>query len=77
MTAARLKCTRVSEMLQKFLDDSKDVRVYALWALAFVGVCLLVGLEKVKPETLEYVLFALFGFASSSRAKDSSNATGS
>jgi hypothetical protein len=35
-----------------------------LWAIAFVGVAVLVGLEKIKPETLEYLLFALAGKAS-------------
>jgi hypothetical protein len=35
-----------------------------LWAVAFVGVCVLVGLGKVKPETLEYLLFAVIGRSS-------------
>lgn len=51
-------------MIEKFLADEHH-KAYALWALAFVGVCVLVGLGKVKPETLEYVLFALLGFAAS------------
>jgi hypothetical protein len=53
-------------VIEKLLADEHH-KAYALWALAFVGVCILVGLEKVKPETLEYVLFALLGFAASRR----------
>ncbi len=55
-------------MLQKFFADETH-KAYALWALAFVGVCVLVGLGKVKPETLEYVLFALIGFAASKKGQ--------
>ncbi len=49
------------ELLKGVLGDYR-----ALWALAFVGICVLVALDKVKAETLEYMLFALFGAASSS-----------
>lgn len=42
---------------------STDLAQSALWAVAFVGVAALVGLGKVKPETLEYMLFALVGRA--------------
>lgn len=31
------------------------------WIVAFTGVCVLVGLDKIKPETVEYMLFALGG----------------
>ncbi len=40
---------------------------YIMWGVAFAGVCVLVGLGKLKPETVEYLLFALLGKAS---AKD-------
>jgi hypothetical protein len=32
-----------------------------LWVVAFAGVCTLVGLGKLKPETVEYMLFAVVG----------------
>lgn len=44
------------------LDKLKDSKVI-LWAVAFVGVSVLVGLGKLKPETIEYLLFALLGQA--------------
>jgi len=40
-----------------------DVAQQVLWGVAFVGVCGLVALGKVKPETVEYMLFALVGRA--------------
>ncbi len=43
---------------------SDDRAQYAMWAVAFTGVCVLVGLGKLKPETVEYLLFALLGKAS-------------
>lgn len=39
-----------------------------LWGLAFTGVCVLVALGKLKPETIEYMLFALVGKASTKKA---------
>lgn len=44
------------------LDKFKDSKV-VLWAVAFVGVSVLVALGKLKPETIEYLLFALLGQA--------------
>ncbi len=45
----------------KKLIGSQEV---LLWALAFTAVSVLVGLGKLKPETLEFMLFALCGRAS-------------
>ncbi len=45
----------------KKLIGSQEV---LLWALAFTAVSVLVGLGKLKPETLEFMLFALVGRAS-------------
>lgn len=41
-----------------------------LWAVAFTGVCVLVGLGKIKPETVEYLLFALVGRAATTKPKE-------
>lgn len=38
-----------------------------LWAVSFVGVCVLVGLGKLKPETVELMLFAVIGRKASKR----------
>lgn len=35
-----------------------------IWVAAFTGVSVLVGLGKIKPESLEMLLFALIGRAS-------------
>lgn len=43
-------------MFEKLKDQSA-----ILWIVAFAGVCVLIGLDKVKPETLEYLLFAMGG----------------
>lgn len=41
------------------------------WIIAFAGVCILVGLDKLKPETVEYMLFALGGaLAQGTKKKD-------
>lgn len=40
-----------------------EFRKGGMWVVAFVGVCILVGLGKLKPETIEYLLFALIGQA--------------
>jgi hypothetical protein len=40
---------------------SEGVRKDGLWAVAFVGICIMVALGKLKPETIEYMLFALLG----------------
>ncbi len=64
----------------KKLTES-DFAQNALWAVAFVGVCTLVGLGKLKPETVEYMLFALVGRAayvkgSSTKGKTDENVSG-
>lgn len=38
-----------------------------LWVAAFTGVCVLVGLGKMKAETVEMMLFAVIGRASARR----------
>lgn len=53
------------ESVKKAIADDKNI----MWAIAFVGVCVLVGLGKIKPETIEYLLFALLG-ARSTRKKE-------
>lgn len=47
-----------------------DISRTILWCVAFTGVCVLVGLGKIKPETIEYLLFALLGGAVSGGKKD-------
>ncbi len=47
------------ERVKAILTDS--VRKDGLWAVAFIGVCVMVGLGKLKPESIEYLLFALLG----------------
>ncbi len=56
-------------MVLKRLTESEMVQ-NALWAVAFTGVCVLVGLGKIKPETVEFMLFALLGKASATPKKD-------
>jgi hypothetical protein len=41
----------------------EEFRQGGLWVVAFVGVCVLVYAGKLKPETVEYILFALLGQA--------------
>lgn len=48
------------ETLRKILADNDT----ALWGVTFVGVCVLVGLGKIKPETVEYMMMAIVGRAS-------------
>ncbi len=48
MTAEELKAALTHEWAQS-----------ATWALAFIGVCVLVGLGKIKPETIEMLLMGL------------------
>lgn len=38
-----------------------------LWVVAFTGCSILVGLGKLKPETLEYLLFAIGGAVASQK----------
>ncbi len=54
-------------LVKEVLSD--DRAQYAMWAVAFTGVCVLVGLGKLKPETVEYLLFALLGKASTKSTK--------
>lgn len=46
-------------MLSKF--SQSEIVQGALWLTAFLAVCVLVGLGKLKPETVELMLMALFG----------------
>ncbi len=49
-------------MLQKLSNlTGAEVAQFALWALAFVGVSVLVGLGKVNSSMLEGLLFGLLG----------------
>lgn len=41
-----------------------------LWVTSFVGACVLVGLGKLKPETIEMFLFAIVGRASTKKASN-------
>lgn len=55
-------------MLEKLSKASQsEVVQAALWVVAFAGVSVLVGLGKLKPETIEYLLFALLGRAASGK----------
>jgi len=40
-----------------------------LWCVAFTGVCILVGLGKLQPETLTYLLFAIGGAVASQKSE--------
>lgn len=44
-----------------------ELRQGGMWVVAFVGVCVLVGLGKIKPEVIEYLLFALVGRTASGK----------
>lgn len=48
--------------IRELLTD--EVRQGGMWVVAFVCVTVLVGMGKVKPESLEYLLFALIGRSS-------------
>jgi hypothetical protein len=45
--------------IKEYITD--EVRQGGMWVVAFIGVCVLVGLGKLKPEAIEYLLFALVG----------------
>ena len=47
-------------MLEKLKGDPAKL---AIWAIAFICVSILVGLGKVKPETIEMMLFYIVGAA--------------
>lgn len=53
---------------------SEGVRKDGLWAVAFIGICIMVALGKLKPETIEYMLFALLGKQSERGTKSNENA---
>ena len=42
---------------------TEEMRQGGMWVVAFIGVTILVGMGKLKPETIEYMLFALVGQA--------------
>ncbi len=46
---------------------SSDVTKTVTWICAFAGVCVLVGLGKMKPEAVEMLLFGLLGSVTSRR----------
>lgn len=50
--------------IKEYLESLATDRDTILWALTLVGVCVLVGLGKVKPEVLEYMMMAIVGRAS-------------
>ena len=52
----------VIEKAKSLLTD--EVRQGGMWVVAFVCVTVLIALGKVKPEALEYLLFALIGRSS-------------
>lgn len=45
------------DKLKTLFADQKSL----VWIVAFTGVCVLVALGKLKPETIEYLLFAILG----------------
>jgi len=45
------------DKLKILLADQKSL----VWIVAFTGVCVLVWAGKLKPETIEYLLFAILG----------------
>ncbi len=49
----------LSELAEK--AKSSEGLQAGLWAVAFVGVCVLVGLGKVKPEVIEALLMGMLG----------------
>ncbi len=52
---------------------SEGVRRDGLWAVAFLGVCIMVYMGKLKPETIEYMLFAMLGKRSERPTKEDSS----
>lgn len=52
---------------------SEGVRKDGLWAVAFVGVCVMVAMGHLKPETVEFMLFALLGKQSERGRKNESD----
>lgn len=51
-------------MLEKLKDQ-----YMVMWVVAFIGVSVLVGLGKLKPETIEFLLFAMGGAAVANKTK--------
>lgn len=50
----------VKEYLSNVLADRDSF----LWALTLVGICVLVGMHRVEPKLLEYMVMAIVGRAS-------------
>lgn len=51
------------------MQISEEIRKGGLWVVAFTGVCILVGLGKLEPKTIEYLLFALVGAMSNRKER--------
>lgn len=58
--------------MPEFLKGIGEKSEAVLWGVAFTGVCVLVGLGKIKAETVEYLLFALVGRSATKRAPEAS-----
>lgn len=50
--------------VKEYLSAVAEDRDTVLWGLTLVGLCVLVGLGKVKQEMLEYMMMAIVGRAS-------------
>jgi hypothetical protein len=48
---------------------TEEMRQGGMWVVAFIGVTTLVAMDKLKPETIEYLLFALLGQAAVRRSE--------
>lgn len=70
------RCFLVNEMPTQRIKTllTEGVRKDGLWAVAFVGICIMVAMGKLKPETIEYMLFALLGKQSERGKKADENA---
>lgn len=51
------------DALKKLLQDNDTV----LWAMTFVGVCVLVGMGKLESEAVKYMMMAIVGRAAAGR----------
>lgn len=51
-----------------------EVGPLVVWCVSVCAVSVLVGLGKVKPETLEFLLFGLAGYAGALRGKEKTGA---
>ena len=59
----------MEELVKKIVGDDKSHTLMML--AAWTGVCVLVGVGKLKPETIELLLFAILGAASKQTRKHS------